>query len=208
MGKRYQRRYQRVALNVAADVVVNSIDIFDGRLINVSPGGLALVCKAPVTIGDSVVVYAQNLDILPGRIVRLLPDGFAAELILTKSRRLKLIEQLFMHSNPAYRDSVSERRATPRHGYRDQRTVCRLPDGSGLFVKIIDMSVNGAAVDSQRKPALGTPIRIAQRNGVVVRHTPRGFAIGFDDISHNRRDVDEEREPENEPKSNQSSTTG
>lgn len=189
MGKRYQRRHQRVALNIPAEVVVNSIDIVKGVLINVSPGGLALVCDAPVTVGDSIIVYARDLDILPGRVARLLPDGFAASLILTKSHRIKLIEQLFLHTNPAYRDSVNERRATPRHGHHDQHNVCRLPDGSGLFVKIIDMSVNGAAVDSRRKPSIGTPIRIAQRSGIVVRHTPRGFAIGFEDISAQQKNA-------------------
>ncbi|MEL6113335.1 MAG: PilZ domain-containing protein [Pseudomonadota bacterium] len=182
MGKREQRRYQRIALNMPAEVVINSIDIVPATLVNVSPGGLALICDAPVQTGDTVIVYAQGLDILPGRVVRHLPDGFAASLILSRSHRKKLIEQLFMQTNEDYRDRVNERRATPRHGQGDQRNVCRLADGTGLYVKIIDMSVNGAAVDCLRKPAIGSAIRLAQRQGIVVRHTPRGFAIVFDDI--------------------------
>ncbi|MEM1192428.1 MAG: PilZ domain-containing protein [Pseudomonadota bacterium] len=182
MGKRDQRRYQRIALNMPAEVVINSIDIVPATLVNVSPGGLAVICETPVQTGDTVIVYARGLDILPGRVVRHLPDGFAASLILSRSHRKKLIEQLFLQTNTDYREKVSERRATPRHGQGDQRNVCRLTDGTGLYVKIIDMSVNGAAVDCLRKPAIGSAIRLAQRQGIVVRHTPRGFAIVFDDI--------------------------
>ena len=55
--------------------------------------------------------------------------------------------------------------------------VCRLPNGSALFVKILDRSVDGLSVDAPRKPAVGTSIHVGRIRGTVVRHTPRGFVI-------------------------------
>lgn len=183
VGKDHQRRYQRVALNLPAEIIINSIDIFDGTLIDVSPGDVAVQCAARVSIGDNLVVYAKGLDILPGRVVRLMPNGFAAVLILSKPHRQKLTERLFIQSNSDYQNTVSDRRSSPRHIAKDQRNVCRLPDGTTMFVKLIDISVNGAAVDATRKPDIGTAIQLGQRRGVVTRHTLRGFAIAFDRIA-------------------------
>lgn len=178
-----KRRYRRIALDRPAEIVVNSIDVYAGRLQNLSPGDAAVQCDAPVSIGDMATIYARDVDILPGRVVRHLPDGFALALMLSKSHRQKLIEKLFAQTNSDYLDAIDERRASPRHQKPDQPSLCRLHDGSTIFVKIIDVSVNGAAVDAKRKPAVGSAIRLAQRNGIVTRHTPRGFAISFDTVS-------------------------
>lgn len=182
-GNNNKRRYRRVALDRPAEIIVNTIDVYVGRIVNISPGDVALQCTAEVRTGDTAIVYVRDLDILPGRIIRHLPDGFAMSLMLSKSRRAQLTEKLFVHTNTSYQSKIDERRAAPRHKKGDERSLCMLPDGSSIYVKIIDMSVNGAAIDSTRKPDIGTSVRLTQRNGVVIRHTPRGFAISFDGIS-------------------------
>ncbi len=181
MGRENSRRFRRVALSKPAEIVINAIDIVPGIIINASAGDAAIACETKVDLGDKVIVYVPDLDILPSRVTRLTQDGFAVRLTLNKTRREKLAEQLFLHLNTSFANS-EERRATPRHFQGDARTVCSLPDGQCLFVKVIDMSVNGAAVDSFRRPAVGARIRLSQRQGIVTRHTPRGFAIAFDPI--------------------------
>jgi hypothetical protein len=180
MLKRELRRYRRIALELPARIVVNGIDEYQGRLLNISPGDLAVVVDAKVVIGDAAVVTITGLDIIEGRIARVMPDGFALSFRLSRKRRQILVEQLMLRSNPSYADGLSDRRATPRHSMSDQRMVCRLSDGASLFVRVLDRSVDGIAVDAPRKPPVGSEIHVGRDRAVVVRHTPRGFVAVYE----------------------------
>ncbi len=171
------RRYRRIALDLPARVTVNAMDEYDARLINMSPGNMALRVDADVQQGDAVVVGIKDMDVIEGRVARLFPDGFAMSFVLSRKRRLILTEKLMLRVNPAFADGLDDRRSSPRHPEGDRRMVCRLPDGSSLFVKILDRSVDGIAVDSPRKPEIGATIHVGRMRGVVIRHTPRGFVV-------------------------------
>ena len=187
MPKKELRRYRRIALDLPARVTINAIDEYEARLINISPGDMAIKIEATATPGDAVVVAIDGLDILEGRVARNFPDGFAVSFILSRKRRLLLTEQLMLRSNQKYSEGLNDRRNTPRHGENDKRMVCRLPDGSSLFVKIIDRSVDGISVDSPRKPPVGASIHVGRMRGVVIRHTPRGFVVVQDPASENEQ---------------------
>lgn len=180
MNKAEQRRFRRVALDLPARIVVNGIDEFEGRLVNISPGDLAVKCEGAVVTGDAAVIYLGGLDVIEGRISRVTPDGFALSFLLSRRRRALLTEQLMLRSNPAFADGLKDRRAGLRHQANDQRLVCRLPDGGSLFVRALDMSVGGVSVESPRKPAVGTAIHVGRMRAVVLRHTPRGFVAVYE----------------------------
>lgn len=180
MPKRELRRYRRIALDLPARIVVNGIDEHQGKLINISPGDLAVVVDAKVVIGDAAIVTITGLDIIEGRIARVIPDGFALSFRLSRKRRQILVEQLMLRSNPSYAESLRDRRLTPRHPMSDQRMVCRLSDGASLFVRVLDRSVDGIAVDAPRKPPVGAEIHVGRDRAVVVRHTPRGFVAVYE----------------------------
>lgn len=177
MTKRESRRYRRIPLNLPAKITINAIDEYEGHLVNISPGDMAVKLDGKAQEGDAVIVSIAGLDIIEGRVARIYPDGFAASFILSRKRRLILTEQLMLLANPNFADGLDDRRNTPRHNEGDKRMVCRLPDGTSLFVKMLDRSVDGLSVDSPRKPAVGTAIHVGRLRGTVVRHTPRGFVI-------------------------------
>lgn len=174
------RRYRRIALDLPARVVVNGIDEYHGRLLNISPGNLAVKVDARVAPGDAAVVYIKGLDVIEGTVARVMPDGFALSFILSRKRRNILVERLMVLANPGHAAGLSDRRRAPRHGAGDQRMICRLADGSALFVRVLDRSVDGVAVDSPRKPPVGAPIHIGRERAVVIRHTPRGFVAVYE----------------------------
>lgn len=180
MSKSELRRYRRIALDLPARIVVNTIDEYDGRLVNISPGDLAVRVDAKVLVGDAVVVSISGLDVIEGRIARRFPDGFAMSFILSRKRRTLLTEQLMLRANPDFADDLKDRRSSPRHLANDQRMVCRLADGSSLFVKVLDRSVDGVSVDSPRKPDIGSPIHVGRTRAVVIRHTARGFVAVYE----------------------------
>lgn len=180
MPKQEQRRYRRIALDLPAKITVNGIDEYDGRLLNISPGNLAVKVEANVVVGDAAVVAIQNLDVLEGCVARVMPDGFALSFILSRKRRQILIERLMLHVNPDFSDGLRDRRASPRHPMSEQRMSCRLDDGTSLFVRVLDRSVDGIAVDSTRKPPIGSVIHVGRKRAVVLRHTPRGFVAIYE----------------------------
>lgn len=180
MAKPDERRFRRVSLSLPAHIVVNAVDEYEGRLVNISPGGMALIAETRAQPGDAVVVRIKDLDVIEGAVARTFPDGFAVSFRLPKRRRTLLTEKLILMTNAPFADGLADRRSTPRHRSANARTICRLSDGTSLYVKIINMSVDGVAVDAPRRPPLGSEIHIGRQRGVVVRHTPRGFVIVYE----------------------------
>lgn len=183
LAKKYKssemRRYQRIPLDLPVKAVINGIDDFDGQLVNISLGDLAIKTDAHVVIGDAAILYIETLDVIEGRIIRLLPDGFTLSFLLSRRRRKTLTDQLMAKANPNLLDSLDNQRASPRHVVGDQRMVCRLSNGASLFVRVIDMSVNGIAVEAPRKPDIGTSIHVGRMAAIVFRHTARGFVAVY-----------------------------
>jgi hypothetical protein len=180
MPKHELRRYRRIALDMPARIVVNGIDEYQGRLVNISPGDMAVKLDAKIVVGDAAVVSISGLDVIEGRVARITPDGFALSFLLSKRRRQILIEKLMVSSNAQHAAGLKDRRTAPRHGAGDQRMVCRLADGTSLFVRVLDRSADGVSVDSLKKPPVGSPINFGRSKAVVVRHTPRGFVAVFE----------------------------
>jgi hypothetical protein len=180
MIKSEQRRYRRIPLDLPARIIVNGIDEYDGKLLNISPGDLSVQVDARTVKGDAAVIYVSGLDVIEGRIVRTLPDGFALSFILSRRRRTLLTEQLMLRANPNFAAGLGDRRTAPRHPIAEQRMVCRLPDGGSLFVRVLDQSVDGVSVEAPRKPAVGSAIHIGRQRAIVLRHTSRGFVAVFE----------------------------
>ncbi|MEM9496039.1 MAG: PilZ domain-containing protein [Pseudomonadota bacterium] len=180
MANQNARRFQRVRIDLPATITINATDTYDGKLLNMSPGNLAVQVGAHAVEGDAAVVAIKNLDIIEGTVARTFPDGFAVSFLLSKKRRAALTEKLMLYANRDFSAGLNDRRATLRHDKGSVRTVCRLEDGTSLFVKIIDKSVDGVAVDAPRRPPIGSGIHIGRSQGVVIRHTPRGFVVVYD----------------------------
>ena len=143
------RRYRRISLDLPARIVINAVDEYEGRLLNISPGDMALITKARAVVGDAAIIYIEGLDVIESTVARTFPDGFAVSFLLSKRRRNLLTEQLMLRANPEFADGLADRRTTLRHRDGGSRTVCRLADGSSLLVTIVDTSVNGASFGSR-----------------------------------------------------------
>ncbi len=183
MAKPDARRFKRVSLNMPAHIVINAVDEFEGRLLNISPGGMALIADTNAAPGDAVIIRVKDLDVIEGTVARTFPDGFAVSFMLSKRRRSQLTEKLILLANQPFAEGLGDRRTTLRHRRSDVRTSSRLADGTSLYVRIIDMSVDGVSVEAPRRPPIGSEIHIGQQCGVVVRHTPRGFVVVYESKS-------------------------
>ena len=121
-------------------------------------------------------IYKQK-----GTVAIVNDTGFAILLNATDRKREKLAAQLTWIANK-HELGLPEDRRHDRLTPRNTRTDLMLDDGRRYPCRIIDLSLSGAAVDIDVRPALGTPVQLGSMKGKVVRHFQEGVAIEFSSV--------------------------
>ena len=178
-----RRRHQRVKVNLLGRYMLPDRREFPCQVINMSPGGMALIAPVSGAAGDRIIAYVDHLGRLEGQIARDFENGFAMTISATARKRDKLAAQLTWLANRHILDLPEDR----RHGRIVPRNpVGRLilPNGVNLTCRIIDVSQSGAGIASKERPPIGTLVTLGKVQGRVVRHLEDGFAIEFTRLQH------------------------
>ena len=180
-----QRRFQRVRVNLLGRYMLADRREFPCQVIDMSPGGMALIAPVSGKAGERVVAYIDHLGRLEGTIVRVFPNGFAMSIVATARKREKLAAQLTWLANRQILNLPEDR----RHGRftpRNPMTRLVLPNGTNVACRVIDLSASGAAIAiaPDIRPAVGSAVTIGKTAGRVVRHIEDGFAIEFTRLQH------------------------
>jgi hypothetical protein len=178
-----RRRFQRVRVNLLGRYMLADRREFPCQVLDMSPGGMALVAPVSGKAGERVVAYIDHLGRLEGAIVRVYPNGFAMSIAATARKRDKLAAQLTWLANRHILNLPEDRRHD-RIVPRNPRTNMVLTDGTAIPCRIVDMSLSGAAVVSEVKPEVGALIMLGKTQGRVVRHVDDGVAIEFTRMQH------------------------
>jgi hypothetical protein len=145
---------------------------------NISPGGMLIQTPVTTKIGEKVVIYLDALGRFAGAAVRQVSDGFSMILDISAKKRETLADQLTWFANHAGIDLPDDREHERIVPFR-QRAILRSLDGREHMVKILDLSLSGVGIETNRLPALGEPVFIGSTPAVVVRHFEGGFAGEF-----------------------------
>ncbi len=148
------------------------------QVVDMSPGNVALRADEIGSLGEKVIAYIDHVGRVEGVITRILPDGFAMTIIASDRKKDKLAAQLTWLANKHELDLPEDRRherVTPRNPL----STLQLLDGRRYPCRIIDLSLSGAAVEIEVKPALGVQVILGTMRGQVVRHFEDGIAIEF-----------------------------
>jgi hypothetical protein len=180
-----RRRHQRVKVNLLGRYMLADRREFPCQVVDMSPGGMALVAPVPGNAGERVIAYVDHLGRLEGKIARLLDNGFAMSISATLRKRDKLAAQLTWLANRQMLNLPEDR----RHGrFTPRNPIARLilPNGVNVACRVIDLSQSGAAVSiaPDLRPVVGAMILIGKTQGRVVRHIEDGFAIEFTRLQH------------------------
>jgi PilZ domain-containing protein len=178
-----RRRHQRVKVNLLGRYMLPDRREFPCQVINMSPGGMALVAPVSGAPGERVIAYVDHVGRLEGQIARVFENGFAMTISATARKRDKLAAQLTWLANRHILGLPEDR----RHGRIVPRNpVGRLilPNGVNLTCRIIDVSESGAGIASRERPPIGTLVTLGKVQGRVVRHLEDGFAIEFTRLQH------------------------
>ena len=178
-----RRRHQRVKVNLLGRYMLADRREFPCQVINMSPGGMAVIAPVAGATGERVIAYVDHLGRLEGVIARQIENGFAMTIAATPRKRDKLAAQLTWLANRQILDLPEDRRhdrIIPKKA--GARLI--LPNGVNVACRIIDMSLSGAAIATDQRPDVGALISIGKVTGRVVRHIEEGIAIEFTRLQH------------------------
>jgi hypothetical protein len=178
-----RRRFQRVSVNLLGRYMLANRQEYPCQVTNMSPGGMAMIAPVSGHSGERVIAYVDHVGRLEGVIARQFQNGFAMTIGATPRKRDKLAAQLTWLANRHILGLPEDR----RHGRMTPRNPAArliLPNGVNVAVRIIDVSESGAAVATQHRPDIGSPVTIGKTPGRVVRHLEDGFAVEFIRLQH------------------------
>jgi hypothetical protein len=178
-----RRRHQRVRVNLMGRYMLADRREFPCQVVNMSPGGIALIAPVAGNVGERVIAYVDHLGRLEGQIARPLQNGFAMTISATPRKRDKLAAQLTWLANRHILNLPEDR----RHGrFVPKQVVARLilPNKTNVGVRIIDLSLSGAGIAITDRPELGSHVTLGRIPGRVVRHLEEGFAMEFTRLQH------------------------
>jgi len=178
-----RRRFQRVSVNLLGRYMLADRREFPCQVVNMSPGGMALIAPVAGQPGERIIAYVDHLGRLEGHVARVFQNGFAMTIGATTRKRDKLAAQLTWLANRHILGLPEDR----RHG----RVVPRnpigrliLPNGLNVTCRIIDVSQSGAGLATDQRPPIGSLVTLGKIQGRVVRHLEDGFAVEFTRLQH------------------------
>jgi hypothetical protein len=178
-----RRRFQRVHVDLLGRYMLADRREFPCQVINMSPGGMALIAPVAGKPGERVIAYVDHVGRLEGIIARQFENGFAMTVSATARKRDKLAAQLTWLANRGILGLPEDR----RHGRitpRNPMARLILANGVNLSCRVIDISQSGAAVKSEQRPDIGALVTLGKTPSRVVRHIEEGFAVEFVRLQH------------------------
>lgn len=173
-----RRNFHRIQVDLLGRFMLENRSEYPCRIRDISPGDAAVLAAAQTRLGERVIFYVDHLGRMEGMVRRLFQGGFAVDLSMSDRKREKMAAQLTWLAN-RHELNLPEDRRHERIQPKNPMIDIALDDGRKYKVKIIDLSLSGAAVQSAVRPAIGSRIVLGHTQGRVVRHLEEGFAIEF-----------------------------
>jgi hypothetical protein len=173
-----RRRHQRVKVAVLGRYMLENRQEYPCQTIDMSPGGVALVAPVRGARKERVICYIDQIGRVEGTIARVFHIGFALALSGSRLKRERLADQLTWLGNRHVLGMPEDRRHD-RVPPRQAQSVLRLPDGRECPVRLIDVSISGAAFTAEISPPIGTPVTLGTSDAHVVRSFTGGVAVEF-----------------------------
>lgn len=173
---------ERVLVNLSGRLMLASSQAeYDCKAVEMSPFEVVIHCPAFPPAGERIVAYVDHIGRLECVVSRHVDHGFICKLSVTERKREKLAAQLTWLANK-HKFNLPEDRRHERVAPKNNRAELSLDDGRNYPCRIIDLSMSGAAVEIDVRPAMGTPVRLGNMRGRVVRHFQEGVAIEFANV--------------------------
>jgi hypothetical protein len=173
-----RRRFSRVSVKLPGRFMLPDQSEHICVTENISPGGVLLRATKEAEVGARVVAYIDQIGRIEGTVVRTNPSGFVLTIGATIRKRDKLAAQLMWLAN-RHTLGLPEDRRHERVVPRNAITIMQVDGGDSHTVRLMDISLSGAAVASTLKMEMGTVVTLGSTRGRIVRPLEGGFAVEF-----------------------------
>lgn len=176
-----RRRHKRFSLSLLGRFMRANKQEFPCRLNDISVGGAALMSPVEVELGERIVAYLDEIGGIEGEVVRLFEGGFAISLKASQHKREKLAAQITWLINKEELGGSFGRRHQ-RLAVVNKTSTLKLSDGSSVDCKVLDVSLSGASIGTEARPAIGDIVMFGKLRCKVMRYHDRGIGVQFLDI--------------------------
>ena len=171
-------RFQRVKISVLGRYMLADRREFPCQVLEMSPGDAMVVAPVAGVVGEKVIAYIDHLGRIEGVITAQIDGGFVMDISASSRKRDKMAAQLTWLANKDILNLPEDRRHERVVPDIRHSTVV-LDDGRRYNCKIIDISLSGAAIELDVRPAMGTPVTLGRMRARVIRHFQNGVAVEF-----------------------------
>ncbi len=183
-GVHERRLHKRFKLTLPGRFMRENKQEFACKLRDISGSGAAVMAPAEVEVGERIVAYFDHIGGLEGVVVRTFEGGFAIELQVTQHKRQKLESQLAWLSDGRNQSQGSPQRRHERFAVDNDTATLRLAEDISTQVRVLDVSISGASVETEARPAIGSEVVLGRLRAKVVRHHVEGLGLEFIDIQN------------------------
>lgn len=173
-----EQKFHRVTISVQGRFMRADHSEHDCIVDAMSPFDAVINSGSRPEAGERIVAYVDYIGRIEGKVVESGLRSFTISLNATDRKRDKLSAQLTWLANK-HELGLPEDRRHERVSPSNPVSEIRLDDGRRYPCRIIDLSVSGAAVEIDVRPAFGTMVLLGNMRGRVVRHFQEGIAMEF-----------------------------
>src|SRR5215217_5229128 len=174
----FEAKFQRVKVSILGRYMLADRREFPCQVLEMSPGDAVVIAPVAGIEGERIIAYLDHLGRIEGTILKQVDGGFLMDIAATSRKRDKMAAQLTWLANKDILNLPEDRRHERVVPDLRHSTVV-LDDGRRYNCKIIDISLSGAAIELDVRPAMGTPVTLGRMRARVVRHFQNGVAVEF-----------------------------
>ena len=171
-------KFQRVKVSVLGRYMLADRREFPCQILEMSPGDAVVIAPVAGIEAEKVIAYVDHIGRIEGTILKQIDGGFLMDIAASPRKRDKMAAQLTWLANKDVLNLPEDRRHERVVPDIRHSTVV-LDDGRRYNCKIIDISLSGAAIELDVRPAMGTPVTLGRMRARVVRHFQNGVAVEF-----------------------------
>ena len=171
-------KFQRVKVSVLGRYMLADRREFPCQVLEMSPGDAIVIAPVAGIVGEKVIAYIDHIGRIEGAIIKQIEGGFLMDIAASSRKRDKMAAQLTWLANKDILNLPEDRRHE-RVVPDNRHSTVVLDDGRRYNCKIIDISLSGAAIELDVRPAMNTPVTLGRMRARVIRHFQNGVAVEF-----------------------------